>query len=135
MKIIEKTIPLKKVQEMAKAGFQHPLAAAGRWHQFSLVEQMANIGSEVSRAISWREKGDEKTAYSAFLRALELFDLTLFDLKNKERLKEALRARELFCDFFVGDNLYQQTANQWHKYFYQFAYLVQNRKKNSEPVR
>lgn len=108
--------------------FQHRLAASGRWNQFSLVEQMANIGSEVYRAISWREKNDEETAYDAFYRALELFDLTVVDSKNKQRLKEVLRARELFCDYFIGENQYQQTADQWNKYFYQFAYLAQNRK-------
>lgn len=36
--------------------FQHQNAASGRWFIFSLIEQMANIGSEVIRAISWRNK-------------------------------------------------------------------------------
>ena len=33
-----------------------------RWERFSLVEQMANIGSEVERAISAREAGNESRA-------------------------------------------------------------------------
>ena len=109
--------------------FQHQSLANGRWNEFSLVEQMANIGSEVFRAIKWKEKGNKEIADGSFYRALELFDLTVMDLKNKTRLKEVLRARELFCDFFIGNNLYHQTADQWNKYFYQFAYLAQNRKK------
>ena len=32
----------------------HRELAAGRWFDFSLVEQMANIGSEIEGAISWR---------------------------------------------------------------------------------
>ena len=108
--------------------FQHQDLAAGRWHHFNLMEQMANIGSEVFRAIKWKEKGDKKIAEGAFYRALEIFDLTIADCKNVNRLKETFRVRELFCDFFIGNNLYQQTADQWNKYFYQFAYLAQNRK-------
>ena len=37
----------------------HKESASGRWIQFSLAEQMANIGSEVSRASKWQGK-DEK---------------------------------------------------------------------------
>lgn len=106
--------------------FQHTSLANGRWSQFSLVEQMANIGSEVFRAIKWKEKGDRETAEGAFYRALELFDLTIADLKNVTRLKEVCRGRELFCDYFIGDNQYQQTAKQWENYFYFFNYAARN---------
>ena len=106
--------------------FQHQLAEAGRWNNFSLIEQMANIGSEVFRAIKWKEKGDKKTAEGAFFRSLELFDLTTADFKNKYRLKEICRARELFCDFYIGDNQYQQTVEQWKNYFYAFNYAARN---------
>lgn len=107
--------------------FQHTSLANGRWNQLSLIEQMANIGSEVFRAIKWKEKGDQETAEGAFYRALELFDLTTMDLKNKMRLKEVLRGRELFCDFFIGSNQYQQTAQQWENYFYFFNYAARNK--------
>jgi hypothetical protein len=36
--------------------YQHKELAAGRWQQMSLVEQMANVGSEVGRALNWRAK-------------------------------------------------------------------------------
>ncbi len=108
--------------------FQHQDLASGHWRDFSLVEQMANIGSEVERAIKWRGRGDEKTSMSAFIRALELFDLTIGDPKNRKRLKEITRARELFCDFFVGDNIYKQTSLQWQKYFFAFNYAARNTK-------
>lgn len=54
---------------------QHKKQAQGDWHRKSFLEQMAHIGSEVYRAISWREKNPEYSD-SAFLRSLELFDLT-----------------------------------------------------------
>lgn len=92
-----------------------------RWKKLSLIEQMANIGSEVYRTIKWRDK-NKKFFISAFERALELFDLTLMDKKNRKRLKEVARAREVFCDYIVGDNLYGFTDKAWEKYFYHFNY-------------
>jgi hypothetical protein len=32
--------------------------AAGRWQSFSLMEQMANVGGEVDRALRWAGKGN-----------------------------------------------------------------------------
>ena len=52
--------------------FQHKELAAGRWSTFSLVEQMANVGSDVGRAINWKAKGNLPYSQKAFERALEL---------------------------------------------------------------
>jgi len=100
--------------------WQHQQLAQGRWQELSFFEQMANIGSEVGRAINWRQKGGEDYASRAFERALELFDLTAMDNKNKPRLKEILRAREIFADYFVGGNHYGSTDKQWQNYFLAF---------------
>ena len=43
----------------------------------ALCEQMGNIGSEVSRAINWRNKGNGEFSARAAARALELLDLSL----------------------------------------------------------
>jgi hypothetical protein len=59
--------------------YQHKNLAAGRWHQLSFLEQMANIGSEVERALNWRRKNNPTYSQRAFERALELIDLTLAD--------------------------------------------------------
>jgi len=83
---------------------------------------MANIGSEVCRTIKWRHNPD--FAKKAFDRALELFDLTMADPKNKKRLKEIVRARELFADYIIGNNQYLSSADQWQKYFYNFNYAA-----------
>lgn len=107
--------------------FQHNNAASGRWFAFSLLEQMANIGSEVFRSIQWKNKGNEEYCSMAFERALELFDLTMADPKNLHRLREIARARELFADFFYGGNKYGATAESWQKYFYAFNYAARNR--------
>ena len=104
--------------------FQHQNLASGRWDELTTIEQMANIGSEVERSIKWKNKGNEKYARLAFERALELFDLTIDDPKNGPRLKEILRARELFADYFAGDNIYCSTDSSWQKYFYSYNYAA-----------
>ncbi|HOX40780.1 MAG TPA: hypothetical protein PK263_01135 [bacterium] len=93
------------------------------WFKQPLSFQMANIGSEVGRTVSWKKKENIKYAEMAFERALELFDLTVEDRKNCSRLKEILRARELFADWFF-DNHYQTANDSWDKYFLPFAYLA-----------
>ena len=67
--------------------YQHKELAAGRWTAFSLMEQMANVGSEVERAISWKDKGNPDYSRQAFYRALELMELTIADEKNKNGLR------------------------------------------------
>ncbi len=75
---------------------RHEQLAAGRWSELSFFEQMANIGGEVERTIKWKNRGNERYANNAFERALELFDLTVKDGKNKGRLFGILRRREVF---------------------------------------
>ena len=99
----------------------HQDLAEGRWRELSLLEQMANIGSEVGRAINAREQCKEERAVNAGYRALELFDLSLNDPKLKFRLKEIARARECFADFFFGENEFAFTGEWWQKYFLDFA--------------
>lgn len=101
-----------------------------RWHQFSLVEQMANIGAEVGRAINWRKKGKEEIWKNAFYRALELIDFTVADPKNKNSLKEILRLREVLVDYFFGDNIYHSTDKDWGKYFYYFNFAASKKSKS-----
>ncbi|MFH1412471.1 MAG: hypothetical protein ABIG10_00375 [bacterium] len=103
---------------------QHQELALGRWQKFSLAEQMANIGSEVIRTINWRNKGNKEYADLAFDRALELLDLTIADSKNKKRLKEIVRLREVLADYFVFDNIYKSSDKSWQNYFMAFNYAA-----------
>lgn len=103
---------------------QHQELAAGRWRQFSLAEQLANTGSEVSRALNWKAKQNEPHAREALVRALELLDLTISDPKHKGRLKELLRLRECLADYFAGSNQYRGTEAAWRKYFDAFGWLA-----------
>lgn len=98
-----------------------------KWQKLSLAEQLANIGSEISRASRWKEK-DEKIYKNSILRALELFDLTLEDFRWQKRLREIARARELFCDAISGGKEYNTTLEDLEDYFFYFAFLVRKYK-------
>ena len=104
--------------------YQHKQLANGRWRKFTLMQQLANVGSEVFRAIKWKEEKNKKYAWLAFERTLELIDLTINDPKNKNRLKEILRMRECLADYFVFDNKYRSTKENWQKYFYAFNFAA-----------
>ncbi len=99
----------------------HKNLAAGRWQEFTLLEQLANIGAEIGRALFWQKRGDNEKSNNALERGLELFDLTIADSRWRHRLKEIVRMREVVCDYFYGDNHYQSTAEWLDKYFLQFA--------------
>ena len=103
---------------------QHKDLAAGRWAQIGFIEKMANIGSEVERAINWRAKKNTDYSQRAFDRSLELLDLTLDSVREPSRLKEVARVREAWADYFVGRNEYASNDAAWRKYFLQFAFAA-----------
>ena len=103
---------------------QHQKLASGRWQKLSFFGQMANIGSEVERAIGWRKKGNDLYSRKAAKRALELLFFTIGDLKNKNRLKELTRLYEVLVDYFFGQNQYSSSDCLWQKYFYAFNYAA-----------
>jgi hypothetical protein len=101
----------------------HQGLAAGRWWELTLCEQLGHVGSEVGRALSWKAR-DAAIAQGALERALELIDLTLADPRHRgraARLREIARAREVFLDFFVGENEYGSTDLSLQSYFDAFA--------------
>ena len=108
--------------KILKPNFYHKGLADGRWEEFSFAEQMANIGSEIERAIGWKKKGKSEYSREAFFRALELMDFTIADKKNKSRLKELCRVREVLVDYFFADNRYKSTDLSWQKYFGAFTW-------------
>lgn len=69
MQIMYEKISLDELKKMSE-----DLIESGRWFKLSFMEQMANIVSDVGRAIQWRAKGDLKTSRHALDRALEQID-------------------------------------------------------------
>lgn len=105
---------------------QHFILAAESWSTFSLEEQMGNIGSEISRAI--RAKGNTEYYWGAVSRALELFYLTISDPRWKGRLKEIVRAKELFCAAALGSNEFKTSLEDLDRYFTYFALIARAKK-------
>ena len=97
-----------------------------RWASLTLAEQMANIGSEVGRTAKWMAKGRVDFAYGAYVRALELQDLTLKYGRlgkdgRREMLMELCRARDCFTEAYLNSDL--KTLGFLDKYFAQFAHI------------
>ena len=105
-------------------GYQHKELAAGRWGRMSLPEQMANVGSEVERALGWRAKNHPEYSMRAAERALELLDLSLESGGGFSRLKEIARLREVVVDYFYGSNQYGSTEASLRRYFSPFTYAA-----------
>lgn len=102
---------------------QHKQLAEGRWFNLTFFEQMANLGSEIERAITWKDKNKEYSE-QAVIRALELLSLSIEDKKNLPRLKELTRVYESLGDYFYGENIFKSSDVIWQKYFYNFAYAA-----------
>ena len=139
MKVINKPISLSEIKKIAKERFgdmvktktmsyQHSRLAAGGWKKLSFYEQMAHVGSEVERAISWREKGNTTYCQNAFIRALELLFLTIDFCQKKSRLKELTRLYEVLVDDFAGKNEFCSSAKLWRHYFFPFAFAVKDKR-------
>lgn len=95
------------------------------WQKRNIYAQLGNLGSEIGRAMKWKDINPDR-AKGAAERALELLDWTLSDNKNRPYLKEIARIREVFADSFYGDNQYHQTAKSWDSYFMPYALVANN---------
>ena len=102
----------------------HKDLASGRWLTFSLMEQLANVGTDVARAIQWRKRGNAESSLQALERALELLEFTIADKKNKRQLRELVRVRANLADYFLGINECASTDESWQKYFFNFNYAA-----------
>ena len=112
--------------------YQHQGLAAGQWKQMTFLEQMANIGSEVERALNWKAKNNIPYCQKAVDRALELLDLSLESAQGFPRLKELARTREGLVDYFFGNNQYRSDDSSWRNYFLSFAVAFELKKTSGE---
>lgn len=95
-----------------------------RWAALTLIEQMANIGSEVGRTYKWLSKSKPQMAQGAFFRALDLIDLTIRYGRYGEEgrgqlLKELCRCRDEFTSAVLTNNL--ESLQSLDRYFGHFA--------------
>ena len=106
----------------------HQHTAGGRWQTLTLADQLANVGSEVERAIqAWDARRPERFGH-ALDRALELFELTVEDERWRgHRRREILRVREEFCRLFFDDAPPRDSARTLRDYFLRFGVLARRR--------
>ena len=72
-----------------------------KWQKFSIKQRELMIANELNRAKNWIEKKDLEEVKNCYERALELLDLTIAITKNKNRLREYLRLREMMGKFYI----------------------------------
>ena len=112
----------------------HAGLATGGWAALSLAEQLANVGSEVDRAIAaWAAQRSDRLD-RALARALELFDLTVRDDRWRgHRRGEILRWREAFCRLFFDPESPVGDAAGVSAFFLRFAVLAR-RNRSTAPA-
>ncbi len=93
-----------------------------RWFEMGIGEQISNIGSEVNRAIKYKNKNEDEKKKRFYEKAVDLLKLTCADPKNKFRLGELNFCIEELTDYFIGDNQYNTTDEMLMKYY--DAFLV-----------
>lgn len=106
-----------------------PALDESRWSQMPFAEQMANISSEVGRTAKWLSKGKPQMASGAFMRALDLIDITIKYGRASSPfrtclLEELCRARELFCGSYLSEDI--DNLEYLNRYFGQFAKAWRN---------
>ncbi len=112
----------------------HKELAAGRWKQFSLVEQMGNIGSEVGRTFIYFKSNDKKNFIISFEKAIELFDLTLEDERWENKKEKIIKTKEMFCSLVSGTNLTEELdkkMNNLNKYFTRIGAIANEKRYKS----
>lgn len=100
------------------------LLESGSWFRLSLMEQLANIGTELDRCIRRKNEGRLEESHVFFEATLTLLDYTIADPKHGARIREVVRAKELLIDYFVYDNVHQTSDEYWHNYFMFFSYIA-----------
>ena len=95
-----------------------------RWRRFSFYEQMGHIASELSRAAGFEKKKDLKHTQPALWRLLELVDLTITDPKNRRRLRELCRFKEVLAARYCGPEYYTIKLESLKRYAMDFALLA-----------
>lgn len=99
----------------------HSASVLDNWPTMSLAEQLANVGSEVSRVAKWQGK-DKGVADRAYERMLELLNATILCQTKGSTLKELTRVRELMnTSYYQGS---PTVLTEFNKYFLPFAVLA-----------
>ena len=87
------------------------------WYDMPVTMQISNIGSEVSRAIRWKNKDNTQRMIMFCEKAIEFLELSISDPKNEHRVQEFEFCIEELKDYFMGNNIYETTDEMLSKYY------------------
>ena len=83
----------------------------------SVGMQISNVGSEVMRAIRYKNQGETQRAANFCNKAVEFLQLIEMDPKNKHRKGEFDFCIEELQDYFLGNNEYNTTDEMLIRYY------------------
>lgn len=112
--------------------FSHGASLAERWPTFSFAFQMANVGTDVSRAVA--AIGNPEKSRAALGRALELLTLTITNA-SAPRQRELCRVREALAASYAGVESPIASLDEIDRYFQPFAFTaaMERRPKQQTP--
>ena len=87
------------------------------WFSMPVSMQISNVGSEVARAIRYKNKGDQQKATNFCNKAIDFLRIIEKDPKNAHRKGEFDFCIEELTDYFLGTNEYQTTDSMLTAYY------------------
>ena len=87
------------------------------WFAMPVGVQISNVGSEVHRAIRWKNRGDVQKKNSFCMKAIEFLELMKKDPKNRYRTGELDCCIDELQDYLMGENSYNTSEEQLIKYY------------------
>ncbi len=81
----------------------HKTLTEEKWSKFPFFKQILMIANELNRASKWIEKNDFLEVKFCYERSFELLYLTIETLKDKRKLRELLRFKEMMAMFYTKD--------------------------------
>ena len=94
------------------------------WHSMPIGLQIYNIGSEVGRAIRWKNAANYQRQLNFAIKAIELIGLTKMDPKNIKRFDELNFYQQELIDYLFGENMYENTDESIMKVYDQWEHLA-----------
>jgi len=82
---------------------------------------MANLGSEVSRILNWKEKGDMEMARKCLGRAESILEQIVSAPEMKGRSEEIVLLKDVIRDLLRQKSAYSINGHQLKEYFLPFA--------------
>jgi len=94
------------------------------WYAMPIGLQIYNIGSEVSRAIKWKNASNYERQINFAIKAIELIGLTKRDPKNLKRFDELNFYQQELIDYLFGENMYENTDESIMKIYDQWEHVA-----------